>query len=95
MLKLTDLLYDTRKTEAVKFSELVTMIQQQNLFGDILKPGADSARQENTVLGRFFASQDQRVLSNGLRFVIIGKGHARRYAVQRFNPEGAEPVAAA
>jgi hypothetical protein len=95
MVKLIDLMYEIRKTEAVKFTELVSLIQKHNLFGDILKPGADPAKQENTALGRFFSSQDQRIFNNGLRFVIIGKGHARRYAVQRISPEGGEPVAAA
>ena len=74
---------------------IVSLIQNHGLFGEILKPGADPAKQENTALGRFFSSQDQRIFSNGLRFVIIGKGHARRYAVQRMGAVGGEPVAAA
>lgn len=84
MLALADRLYQARRTEALKFQEVVTLARTEGLFPTILTPGsADTTAAEKTGFGRLLTAQDQRTFPGRLRFVIIGKGHARRYAVQK------------
>jgi hypothetical protein len=83
MFKLTECLHQRHQTEAVMFNELVSLMSEHGLFSDILKSGEALTKQENTTLGRFLSAQHERAFTNGLRFVTLGQGHARRFAVQR------------
>ncbi|MGB8355154.1 MAG: hypothetical protein WCD79_14750 [Chthoniobacteraceae bacterium] len=83
MASLVKALFAKHRTEGVKFSEMVAIAREHKLFTGILVPGNELGRAEKTALGRLFSSFDQRMFGSGLRFVILGKGHARRYAVQK------------
>ena len=83
MPRLATRLHAKHRTEAVKFSQVVDLARGGGLFKAILKDGEDLDKADNTALGRLFSAFDQRIFAPGLRFVIIGKSHARRYAVQQ------------
>ena len=87
MATLAAKLFEERQAIAVTFAELVATARAHGLFPSILNA---EQRQANTAFGRFLTGQDQRIFGDGLRFVIIGTGHARRYAIRRL-----EVVAAA
>lgn len=93
MVTLTGAMLVERSTEAMTFPDVVAIARKHHLFA-ALQRGEVPDRAEKTILSRRFASYDQRVFSNGLRFVVIGKGHARRYAVRRVGAMGGEPIAA-
>ena len=95
MFALTEHLHTEHQTEAVKFTDLVSLMREHNLFSDILKSGETLNKHENTAMGRFLSAQHDRAFTNGLRFVILGKGHARRYAVQRLSGLLEAPVTSA
>jgi hypothetical protein len=81
---LVEKLHEARQTEAMKFTEVVAIAREHGLFAMIFQPDGDAkAKVENTAFSRFLITQDQRMFPGALRFVIIGKGHARRYAVRR------------
>ena len=88
MLALVEALYAERQAAAVTFTELTTLAAAHGLFARMTASDQRQARQANTALGRFLATQNQRVFGT-MRFVIIGSGHARRFAVQRLAPSGA------
>ena len=85
MQTLVEALYAVRQQAAVTFTELTTLVAPRGLFARMTVSDQEQSRQANTALGRFLASQNGRVYG-GLRFVIIGSGHARRFAVQRLTP---------
>ena len=87
MLALVEALYAERQAAAVTFTELTALAAAHGLFARMTASDQQQARQANTALGRFLASQNQRVYG-GMRFVIIGSGHARRFAVERLAPSG-------
>ena len=95
MAALVEHLYAAHKTAAVTFGKLVSLMREHKLFGHILKSGDTLDRQEKTALGRFLASQHDQLFAGGLRFIIMGQGHARRYAVQRLQLEVPTVVQAA
>lgn len=82
--KLIALLHEEHRTEAITFTRLVEIARENDLFADILKsPSGETDRQERTALGRLFTALNERVFTGGIRFVCIGTGHTRRYAVRR------------
>ncbi len=83
MLTLAQRLFDEHRTEAIRFADLIDLARRNGLLAGMIKAEEGLSRNENTVVGRFLTAQNERVFINGLRFVIIGKGHARRYGVQR------------
>lgn len=83
LLTLTQALFEEHQTRALTFMEVVALARTRQLFGRVLQPDAPLTRATNTALGRLFAAQDQRTFSNKLRFVVIGTGHAKRYAVRQ------------
>ena len=87
MLALVEALHAERQAAAVTFTELTTLAAAHGLFARMTASDQRQSRQANTALGRFLSSQNNRVFG-GLRFVIIGTGHARRFAVQRLTPVG-------
>ena len=88
MQAFVEALYAARQAAAVTFPELTELAAARGLFTRMTASDHQQSRQVNTALGRFLASQNGRV-RGGLRFVIIGNGHARRFAVQRFEPRRA------
>ena len=90
METLVEKLHAEREAAAVTFTDLVAIARANELFESVLVADGKQSRQANTAFGRFLGTQDQRIFADGLRFVIIGTGHARRYAIRRL-----EVVAAA
>ena len=87
MQALVEALYAERQQAAVTFTELTALAAAHGLFTRMKSSDQRQSRQANTALGRFLSSQNGRVFG-GLRFVIIGSGHARRFAVQRLTLSG-------
>ena len=83
MATLAEKLHAERQAAAVTFPELVALARANGLFKSVLVADEKQSRQANTAFGRFLTAQDQRIFGDGLRFVIIGTGHARRYAIRR------------
>ena len=81
MLALVEALYAERQAAAVTFTELTTLAAAHGLFARMTASDQRQSRQANTALGRFLSAQNGRVCGS-LRFVIIGSGHARRFAVE-------------
>ena len=83
MAVLAEKIYGEHQAAAITFVELVDVARTHGLFSRTLASDAMQPRQANTAFGRFLGSRDQHVFGDGLRFVIIGTGHARRYAFRR------------
>ena len=83
MMALAEALHEERQAMAATFAEMVALANARGLFAAVLALDASQPRRANTAFGRFLTSQNQRIFRGGLRFVIIGAGHSRRYAVQR------------
>jgi hypothetical protein len=88
MQALVKALYAERQQAAVTFTELAALAAARGLFARMTASDQQQSRQVNTTLGRFLAAQNGRVYG-GLRFVIIGSGHARRLTVERLATSGA------
>ena len=81
MQALLEALYAERQAAAVTFTELTALAAAHGLFARMTASDQRQSRQANTALGRFLSAQNGRVCG-GLRFAIIGAGHARRFAVE-------------
>jgi hypothetical protein len=66
----------------LQFSDLVNLAHEHGLFTNIIgESGDDLGRREKSAFGRLLARYDNRLVSDW-RFIVEGKGHARRYRIQ-------------
>jgi hypothetical protein len=65
------------------FKEVVDTCRENGLFDGRL-PANEAARRGNTEFGRLLTRFDNREFPGGLRFRVLGVGHARRYSVETF-----------
>jgi len=68
----------------VKFAELVELAREHGLFETCIGRAEDGKidRPERTAFSRLLTRYDRRLVL-GLRFLVEGKGRARRYRVER------------
>jgi hypothetical protein len=80
MRKLVEAMAD--KPTPITFADLVLLARENGLFESIIGPDNEElGRREKSALGRLLTRYDRRMVLN-YRFLLDGKGHARRYRVE-------------
>src|SRR5262249_51272229 len=68
--------------KAVDFEELVEVARANGLFEWIIPPAGDLLPKSLSTLGKLLKSWDRRLVG-GCRFSLEGKGHSRRFKVEK------------
>ena len=67
--------------EPVKFDELTKTAREHGLFERLIGSDGDLKPADKSAFGKLLKRYDRRVFGGGLRFVVDGKGHSRRFRV--------------
>jgi hypothetical protein len=65
----------------IPFRDVVQLCQLSQLFTDKLRSHGELSKQEKTSFSRLLKRYAGRIFPGGLRLVVTGEGHARRYSV--------------
>ena len=66
-------------SEPVKFDELTAMAREHGLFERLIGSDGELKPADKSTFGKMLKRYDRRVFGGGLRFVVDGKGHSRRF----------------
>jgi hypothetical protein len=69
------------------FRNVVEICQTRQLFADKIRSRGELSKQEKTSFSRLLKRYAGRNFPGGLKFLITGNGHARRYSARRIAPE--------
>jgi hypothetical protein len=92
-IQLVQALHNYNMVTGLPFREIVEICQSSQLFSDKIRSHGELTRQERTSFSRFLKRYENRIFPGGLRFVVTGESHGRRYSVAAITSE-APPVPA-
>jgi hypothetical protein len=82
MRELVSAIADCSSLKAVPFDELVETARQNGLFGRMIVDGVPLERKDKAALASLLKRYDRRLIGK-FRFSLIGKGHSRKFQVEK------------
>jgi hypothetical protein len=84
MRELVAAIANGNQSNTVTFGELVTAAREHGLFSRLIPEIGEIEIKSRGVLSKLFKSYDRRLMGEH-RFTVIGKGHSRKFQVERQN----------